>query len=328
MDNKQARVEQQTGQRRMKLLVTGGHGFVGSRVLAALQQAGLTAAGSVRQAPSGATAYLAIGCLNGQTDWSTATKGVDCVVHTAARVHMVKDSAADSLAEFRKVNVQGTLNLARQAATAGVRRLVFISSVKVHGEITALGAPFSADDVLAPLDAYGISKREAEQGLRDMAINTGMEVVIIRPPLVYGPGVKANFQAMMHWLSRGIPLPLGAIHNQRSLVALDNLVDLIVTCTHHPAAANQSFLVSDGEDLSTTQLLRRMGQAMGRPARLIPVPPALLQAGAALLGKPELAQRLCGSLQVDTTKTRHLLGWKPPMSVDEGLRRAAQGFSA
>lgn len=313
----------------MKLLVTGGNGFLGSRVLAALQQqAGLTVAGSVRQAPPGAMDYRVTGCLNGQTDWSTATQGVDCVVHTAARVHVTSDSATDSLAKFRKVNVQGTLNLAQQAATAGVQRLVFISSVKVHGEITALGVPFSADDVLAPLDAYGISKMEAEQGLLDMAANTGMEVVIIRPPLVYGPGVKANFQAMMRWLSRGIPLPLGAIRNQRSLVALDNLVDLIVTCTHHPAAANQTFLVSDGEDVSTTQLLRRMAQAMGRPARLIPVAPALLQAGAALLGKPELAQRLCGSLQVDITKTRHLLGWKPPISVDEGLRRAAQGFSA
>lgn len=313
----------------MKLLVTGGNGFLGSRVLAALQQQpGLIVAASVRQAPPGATAYLAIGCLNGQTDWSSALQGVDCVVHTAARVHVVKDNATDPLAAFRCVNVQGTLNLAQQAAAAGVRRLVFISSVKVHGETTALGAPFVADGVLAPLDPYGVSKMQAEQGLRDIATQTGMEVVIIRPPLVYGPGVKANFLAMMGWLSRGIPLPLGAIHNQRSLVALDNLVDLIATCTHHPAAANQTFLVSDGEDLSTTQLLRRMGQAMGRPARLIPVAPALLRAGAALLGKPELAQRLCGSLQVDITKTRHLLGWKPPISVDEGLRRAAPGFSA
>jgi len=317
----------------MKLLVTGGNGFVGSRVLAALQQqAGVTATGSVRQPASGtagttsASGCWATGCLNGETDWSNATKGVDCVVHTAARVHVARDSAADPLAAFRSVNLQGTLNLAQQAAAAGVRRLVFISSVKVHGEITALGEPFSADDVPKPLDAYGISKMEAEQGLRDIAANTGMEVAIVRPPLVYGPGVKANFQVMMRWLSRGIPLPLGAVHNQRSLVALDNLVDLIVTCTHHPAAANQTFMVSDGEDLSTTQLLQRLGQAMGKPARLIPVAPALLQAGAALLGKPELAQRLCGSLQVDIVKTQQLLGWNPPISVDEGLRRAAEGF--
>jgi nucleoside-diphosphate-sugar epimerase len=311
----------------MKLLVTGGNGFVGSRVLTVLQQqSGLTATGSVRQMPSGTTGCWETGCLNGETDWSKATNGVDCVVHTAARVHVVRDSAADPLAEFRRVNVQGTLNLAQQAAAAGVRRLVFISSIKVNGETTALGKPFSVADVPAPLDAYGISKTEAEHGLRDIAANTGMEVVVIRPPLVYGPGVKANFQAMMRWLSRSIPLPLGAIHNQRSLVALDNLVDLIVTCTHHPAAANQTFLVSDGDDVSTTQLLRRMGQAMGKPARLIPVPSVLLQAGATLVGKPELAQRLCGSLQVDMAKTRQLLGWSPPISVDEGLRRAAEGF--
>jgi len=312
----------------MKLLVTGGNGFVGSRVLTVLQQqSGLTATGSVRQMPSGTTGCWETGCLNGETDWSKATNGVDCVVHTAARVHVVRDSAADPLAEFRRVNLQGTLNLAQQAATAGVRRFVFISTVKVHGESTALGKPFSANDVLAPLDPYSISKMKAERGLRNIADDTGMEVVIIRPPLVYGPGAKANFQTMMLWLSRSIPLPLGAIHNQRSLVALDNLVDLIVTCTHHPAAANQTFLVSDGEDLSTTQLLRRMGQAMGKPARLIPVAPALLRAGATLLGKPELAQRLCGSLQVDMAKTQQLLGWSPPISVDEGLRRAAKGFA-
>lgn len=314
----------------MNLLVTGANGFVGNRVLAALaQQAGWSATGSVRQLAAGKTnapGDWAIGCLNGETDWSNATKGVDCVVHTAARVHLVRDGAADPLAAFRRVNVQGTLNLARQAAAGGVRRLVFISSVKVHGEITALGKPFFADDAFAPLDVYGISKMEAEQGLCSIAATSGMEVVIVRSPLVYGPGVKANFQVMMRWLSRGIPLPLGAIHNQRSLVALDNLVDLIVTCTHHPAAANQTFMVSDGEDVSTTHLLRRLGHAMGKPARLIPVSSALLQAGAALVGKPELAQRLCGSLQVDIAKTRQLLGWNPPISVDEGLRRAAQGF--
>ncbi len=188
--------------------------------------------------------------------------------------------------------------------------------------------PFSADDVPAPQDPYGISKMEAEQGLREIAAQTGMAVVIIRPPLVYGPGVKANFAAMMRWLARGVPLPLGAVtHNRRSLVALDNLVDLIVTCLSHPAAANQTFLVSDGEDLSTTDLLRRMGQALGQPARLLPVPPALLKLGAALLGKPELAQRLCGSLQVDIAKTRALLGWAPPISVNMGLKKAAEEYA-
>ena len=250
----------------------------------------------------------------------------DCVVHLAARVHVMHvmhETTNNPLAEFRRVNVQGTLNLARQAAAAGVRRFVFISSVKVNGESTQTGVPFTADDTPAPLDAYGVSKREAEQGLRELGVQTGMEVVIIRPPLVYGPGVKANFAAMMRWLKRGVPLPLGAIHNQRSLVAIDNLVDLILLCLTHPAAAHQTFLVSDGEDVSTTALLRRMGQAMGHPARLIPVPSGMLKLAGALVGKSDVVQRLCGSVQVDIAKTRDILGWTPPVSLDEGLRRAA-----
>jgi UDP-glucose 4-epimerase len=238
----------------------------------------------------------------------------------------MSDTATDPLEEFRRVNVQGTLNLARQAAAVGVRRFVFVSSIKVNGESTQLGFPFTADDAPAPLDAYGVSKMEAEQGLRELAAQTGMEVVIIRPPLVYGPGVKANFAAMMRWLRRGVPLPLGAIHNQRSLVALDNLVDLIVTCLTHPAAANQTFLVSDGEDVSTTELLRRMGKAMGHPARLLPVPTGLLKLAATIVGRRDMAQRLCGSLQVDIEKTRRLLDWTPPLSLDQGLRKAAEGY--
>jgi UDP-glucose 4-epimerase len=203
---------------------------------------------------------------------------------------------------------------------------MFVSSIKVNGEATQPGCPFTADDAPAPLDAYGVSKMEAEQGLREIARQTGMEVVIIRPPLVYGPGVKANFAAMIRWLQRGVPLPLGAIHNQRSLVALDNLVDLMVTCLTHPAATNQTFLVSDGEDVSTTELLRRMGQALGRPARLVPVPASILKLAAALVGKRDVAQRLCGSLQVDIEKTRKLLGWTPPLTLDQGLRKAAEGI--
>jgi UDP-glucose 4-epimerase len=311
----------------MKVLVTGANGFVGKRVMAVLQQnARLIVAGSVRRIQPDTNGNLPIGDLNGETDWSKALNGSECVIHAAARVHVLKDNATDPLAEFLATNLHGTLNLGRQAANAGVRRFVFISSVKVHGETTLLGKPFSAQDVPAPLDPYSVSKTQAECGLRQLAAETKMDVVIIRPPLVYGPGVKGNFQTMMRWLSLGVPLPLGSIDNLRSLVALDNLVDLIATCIHHPAAANQTFLVSDGEDLSTTQLLKRMGQAMGKPARLIPVSPALLKAAAAMLGKPELAQRLCGSLQVDIAKTRQLLGWRPPVSVDEGLRRAASGF--
>ena len=312
----------------LHVLVTGANGFVGRAVCAQALARGMTGRGAVRSPcvlPAGAECQVLEG-LAEQSDWRAALAGIAVVVHAAARVHVMADTATDPLAEFRRVNVQGTLNLARQAAAAGVRRFVFISSIKVNGESTQPGHPFTADDAPAPLDPYGISKGEAEQGLRELSAETGMEVVIIRPPLVYGPGVKANFAAMMRWLQRGVPLPLGAIYNQRSLVALDNLVDLIVTCMTHPAAAHQTFLVSDGEDVSTTELLRRMGQAMNRPARLIPVPASGLKLAATMVGKQDVAQRLCGSLQVDIEKTRQLLGWRPPLTLDQGLKKAAEGF--
>jgi nucleoside-diphosphate-sugar epimerase len=207
-----------------------------------------------------------------------------------------------------------------------VRRFVFVSSVKVHGEQTASDKPFVETMAPAPKDAYAVSKDEAEQGLRSIASETDMEVVILRPPLVYGAGVGANFAALMRAVDRGRPLPLGAIHNRRSLVALDNLVDFILTCAEHRAAANQTFLVSDGEDLSTTDLVRRLGRAMEAPTRLIPVPAWLLIAGATLLGRRGVAERLCGNLQVDISKARRLLGWSPPIDVDEGLRRAVAGM--
>jgi nucleoside-diphosphate-sugar epimerase len=237
----------------------------------------------------------------------------------------MQDTATDPLTAFRTANVDGTLNLARQAAAAGVKRFVFISSVKVNGEFTLSGRAYSEADAPKPEDAYGQSKHEAEQGLRQIASDTGMEVTIIRPPLVYGPGVKANFASLMRAVQRGWPLPLGAVHNQRSFVALDNLVDFIVTCITHPQAANQTFLVSDGQDLSTPDLIRRMARAMNRPARLLSVPVWALKAGASLLGKGDAVQRLCGNLQVDISKSRELLGWSPPISVDEGLRRAVGG---
>ena len=281
---------------------------------------------SLNSKPDGAET-VAIGSLSSDTDWTVALKNVEQVVHLAARVHVMNDKSPDPLAEFRRVNVEGTVNLARQAAAAGVRRFVFLSSIKVNGEFTVAGQSFTADDVPAPQDAYGISKHEAEQLLRQIAEETGMEVVIIRSPLVYGPGVKANFAAMMRWLARGLPLPLSAVsQNRRSLVALDNLVDLIVTCLDHPSAANQTFLASDGEDLSTADLLQRMGSAMGRAARLFYVPTVFLKLAAHLVNKPGIYQRLCGSLQLDITKTRQVLGWVPPVSVNEGLRRAAEGL--
>ncbi|MGV8934025.1 MAG: UDP-glucose 4-epimerase family protein [Gallionellaceae bacterium] len=316
----------------MKVLVTGANGFVGRTLLERLNaMRGVTATGSLRRAGNIShvpAPFVAVGEMTVQTDWSMALVDVQAVVHTAARVHVMADTATNPLNEFRRVNVDATLNLARQAAGAGVRRFVYVSSIKVNGESTPLGSPFRADDPPAPLDAYGISKMEAEQGFRKLAAQTGMEVVIIRPPLVYGPGVKANFAAMMRGLQRGVPLPLGAIYNQRSLVALDNLVDLIVVCLTQPAAANQTFLVSDGEDVSTTELLHRMGQAMGRPARLIPVPASWLKLAAAMVGKRDVAQRLCSSLQVDIEKTRRLLGWTPPLTLDQGLKKAAAGPEA
>ena len=313
----------------MTTLVTGANGFVGSALCARLRRDGVSVRGAVRalnSKPDGAEAF-AIGSLSAETNWTKALKNVEQVVHLAARVHVMNDKSSDPLAEFRRVNVEGTAALARQAAIAGVRRFVFLSSVKVNGEFTEAGHLFTADDAPAPEDSYAVSKYEAEQLLRQIAGETGMEVVIIRPPLVYGPGVKANFESMMRCLARGVPLPLAAVtNNRRSLVALDNLVGLIVTCLNHPAAANQTFLLSDGKDLSTAQLLKRLGAAIGQPARLFYLPPTLLKLGASVLNRRGIYQRLCGSLQLDIAKTRQLLGWTPPVSVDEGLRRAAEGF--
>lgn len=306
-----------------RILVTGASGFVGGQLITRLvDQPAVEVRGAVRsKRENNQSALIAVGEIDGDTDWSEALKGQRVIVHTAARAHTMDDSAADPLSEFRRVNVAGTLNLARQAAAAGIRRFVFISSIKVNGEQTVTGACFTATDHPAPEDPYGISKLEAEQGLQQIARETDMEVVIIRPPLVYGPVVKGNFASMIKLVEKGLPLPLGAIHNRRSLVSLDNLVDLIITCIDHPAAGNQVFLAGDGEDLSTSELLRRVGLAMGKPARLLPVPAALLQLGATILGKKAMAQRLLGSLQVDISKTREVLGWEPPVSVDEGLRR-------
>lgn len=313
---------------RSSITLTGASGFVGRAIFQAAQARGLQVRAVFRSEISAASAGVAPASaaiqssFDAAADWSAALAGVSAVVHSAARVHVMNETSTDPLTEFRKVNVEGTLNLARQAAEAGVQRFVFISSVKVNGEGTVPGRPYAADAEPQPADPYGVSKHEAEVALRALAAKTGMQVCIIRPVLVYGPGVKANFASMVRWVGRGVPLPLGSVTgNRRSLVALDNLVDLVLTCVDHPQAANQTFLVSDGEDLSTAELLRRIARAQGRASRLLPVPVGLLSLSARLIGKAAVAQRLLGSLQVDITKTRELLGWTPPVSVNEGLRR-------
>ncbi|WP_212625323.1 SDR family oxidoreductase [Pseudomonas sp. PP3] len=311
------------------IFLTGATGFVGGAILKRLVAEKYTVVAALRNGPQlleDNIKIVHVESFDDATSWEDSLDGVDVVIHAAARVHVMNDAEADPLGAFRRVNVEGTLNLARHALKAGVRRFVFISSIKVNGEGTPAGVAYSPQDVPAPADPYGVSKMEAERGLRELAAESGMEVVIIRPVLVYGPGVKANFRSMMNWLDKGIPLPFGSIHNKRSLVALDNLVDLIITCISHPAAANQTFLVSDGDDLSTTQLLRKMASALDRPARLLPIPARALSGVAILLGKKSLSNRLCGSLQVDISKTRSLLGWSPIVSVDDALKATAQNF--
>lgn len=311
------------------VFVTGASGFVGG---ALVEQLALTKRYQVIAPVRRQGATLAKGVEPVYVDADYLLSGdlplaeVEVLVHCAARVHVMSDTSSDPLVEFRKVNVEGTLRLAKQAVRAGVKRFVFISSVKVNGEITQPGVPFTADDKPAPLDPYGVSKAEAEQQLMLLGQNTGLEIVIIRPVLIYGSGVKANFRSLMTWVDKGYPLPLGAIRNKRSLVYLGNLVDLIITCIEHSEAANQVFMVSDDDDMSTTDLLVRMSTALGRKPFLFPVPAAFLFSGAALLGRRAVAQRLCGSLHVDISKTQRLLGWHPPFTVEHALLKSVEGF--
>lgn len=312
-----------------RVLVTGASGFIGSALCRELAVArGTQCLGSVRRTPDSELpcAWVKIGELGPSTDWQEALRDVTTVVHTAARVHVMAERAEDPLAAYRAANVEGTVNLAKQAAAAGVERFVYLSSIKVNGESTRPGRPFRASDEPAPADPYGHSKLEAERALREIGTTTGMAVVIVRPPLVYGPGVKANFRALAVWAGRGLPLPLAAVKNKRSFVSVANLVDLLATCVNHPAAADQTFLVSDGEDLSTADLFRRLARVMNRKPRLVPVPESLLWGMARLLRRERAASRLLGSLQVDMTHTRNQLQWSPPISVDEGLRGAVAGW--
>lgn len=312
-----------------EILVTGASGFIGRQLSSRLTNLGFLVRRASRSQISGpgeTAEWITVGDIDSYTDWcASLSGGVDVVVHLAGRAHILRDSSKNPLEQFRKVNVNGTLNLANQARGVGVKRFIYISSIGVNGA-ESYQHPFNAITPPAPHSDYAVSKYEAERGLLELAKQTSMKVVIIRPPLVYGPGAPGSFGSLVRWLSRGLPLPLGAIHNQRSLVGIDNLIDLIITCIDHPAAANQTFLVSDDEDLSTTELLRRVSKALGKLALLIPVPSSLLQFGAKLLGKQDMAQRLLGNLQVDISHTKKVLDWTPPVSVDEGLNKTAEWF--
>jgi nucleoside-diphosphate-sugar epimerase len=311
-----------------KVLVTGATGFIGGAVIRRLIKEGSKDVVAAVRKPglniSSSLQTVILPSLAVDADWSEALVKVAVIVHCAARAHVMKDDAIDPVEAYREVNVAGTLELARQAALSGVKRFIFISSIKVNGESTPQGRQFLADDTPAPEDPYGVSKSEAEMGLLEIAKESSMEIVIIRPPLVYGPGVKGNFASLIKWVERGIPLPLGVVHNLRSLVALDNLVDFISLCIRHPAAANQVFLVSDGNDISTGDLLRKIANAYGRRAWLIPIPVGLMTFIARILGKKAVADRLFGSLMVDITKARDLLGWQPVLSMEEQLKKMAE----
>lgn len=310
---------------RHNFLVTGADGFVGKPLCAELLRRGQFARAAVRatDAPTGNTEWTAVGSIDGATDWAMALRGVGVVVHLAARVHVMRDTAADPLAEFLKVNLHGTTNLARQAARAGVRRLVYVSSIKVNGEETRDGQKFSEADPPAPQDSYAVSKWEAEQALQRIAQETGLEVVVVRPPLVYGPGVRGNFAQMLNVVAKRIPLPFASVRNSRSLIYVGNLADALIACATHPAAAGQTYLVCDGEDISTPDLLRQLAAGMGLSSRLLPCSPALLRLAGKLTGKSQQMERLLGSLQIDSDKICRELGWWPPYTLAEGLLAVA-----
>lgn len=314
----------------MKVLVTGVTGFIGGAFLA---KTSADCHFSLRAAlrtnvplPTPGIECVRVQGLTATADWSKALQGCDAVVHAAARVHIMHDASSDPLAAFRMINVQGTLKLARQAAAARVKRFIFISSIKVNGESTPSGHSFTADDPPAPLDPYGVSKYEAENVLREVMKKTGMEVVIVRPPLVYGPGVKANFFKLLQLIDKRVPLPLGSVNNRRSMVSLTNLVSAITLCIEHPKAGGETFLVSDGEDLSTPELINKLASAMGRKALLLPIPPTLLKNMFSLAGKGAECKRLTDSLCVDSSKLHNILDWRPPATVDQGIQETVDWY--
>lgn len=314
-----------------RMLITGANGFVG-RVLC---DAALVRGFDVKAATRTSCPFndrfndriesAVVGAVDGATDWTTALQGVDVVIHLAARVHVMREEAMDPLAEFRRVNTAGTVHLARTAVAAGVKRLVYVSTIKVNGEETPPGRRYSELDSPAPQDPYGVSKWEAEQALRSLALESGLQVAIVRPPLVYGAGVKGNFAQMLQAVARGIPLPFAAVNNRRDLLYVGNLVEALLVCASHPAAAGQTFLLSDGEPVSTPELLRRLAQALGVADRVFPFPPVLLKLAGKLAGRTAQIERLLGSLQIDSGKIRRELDWQPPYSLEQGLRDTVAG---
>ena len=306
----------------VRVLVTGANGFIGRALCSMLIGSGVAVNRCVRRASASGDAFI-VGDIDGSTDWHRPLTGCDAVVHLAGRAHQLDDQALDSMEEFRRVNVQGSLTLFAQAAERGVKRFVYVSSIGVNGNQTTV--PFTEADAPQPCEPYAMSKLEAEAGLKRLSAETGLELVIIRPPLVYGLDAPGNFGRLVHWVRKGIPLPLGAIHNRRSMVSLGNLTDFIAVCLKKPAAANQVFLVSDGQDISTTDLLKLVSRLVNRPVRLIPVPAAWLEAIIVALGERDTARRLFGDLQIDISKARELLAWSPPWSIDEGLSAAIGG---
>ncbi|RII29449.1 MAG: NAD-dependent dehydratase [Geobacter sp.] len=313
----------------MKVLITGATGFVGHFTCSRLLREGAEVRGTLlaTESPAALTASVSpavINPLEHENDWSGALRGIDVVVHLAARVHVMQDRAEDPLGQFRKVNTEGTRQLARQSAKAGVKRLLFISTIKVNGEESA--QPYTEESPAHPTDPYGISKWEAEQALRQIEAETGMEVVIVRPTLVYGPGVKANFLSMMNAVRRGIPLPLASITNKRSMIYVGNLADALATCATHPAAGGKTFLVSDGVDVSTPELIRRTASALGVTSRLFPFPLSLMRLAGKISGRNAVIDRITGSLAVDSSKIKRELGWMPPFTMEAGLRETAAWY--
>jgi nucleoside-diphosphate-sugar epimerase len=309
-----------------RLMVTGANGFVGRALCAEASARGIEVLGAIRHQGQLAVGVkgIAVGDINANTDWHDAILNCDVVIHLAARVHVMTDAADDPLAEFRLVNTAGTEHLARCAAASGVKRLVYVSSIKVNGEATSGDARFSEQDKPNPQDAYGVSKWEAEQALHRVAAETGLEMVIVRPPLVYGAGVKGNFAQMLRVVALGFPLPFAGVKNKRDLVYVGNLVDALITCAMHPAAAGNTYLVSDGEAVSTPDLLRGLAKALGVSSRVFALPIGLLKLAGALFGKADQVERLVGSLQVDSSKIRRELGWVPPFSVHDELTAAVK----